>query len=201
MYVAIVPNRNSPPAVLLRESYRKDGKVLKRTIANISHLSPEQIAALKLSLSGKKLVPVEEAFSIERSLPHGNVKAVLGTLKNLGLDKMISSRRCRERDIIVALIVERLIHPGSKLATLRTLGTSTLSEDLELADVDVHEIYAALAWLTKRQPFIEKNLAKAHLVKAGWLSTIFPAAHTMARHARLQHSPVVRKAERKVFPV
>ena len=163
----IVPNRNSPPAILLRESYSKDGKVLKRTIANISHLSPEQIAALKLSLSGKKLVPVEEAFSIERSLPHGNVKAVLSTLKNLGLDKMISSRRCRERDILVALIVERLIHPGSKLATLRTLGSSTLAEDLELADVDVHEIYAALAWLTKRQPFIEKNLAKAHLSEGG----------------------------------
>ncbi len=80
---------------------------------------------------------------------------------------MISSRRCRERDIIVALIVERLIHPGSKLATLRTLGSSTLAEDLELADVDVHEIYAALAWFTKRQPFIEKNLAKAHLSEGG----------------------------------
>jgi transposase len=167
MYVAIVPNRNSPPAILLRESYRKDGKVLKRTVANISHLSPEKIAAIKLALSGKKLVPVGEAFSIERSLPHGNVKAVLGTLKNLGLDKTISSRRCRERDIIVALIVERLIHPGSKLATLRTLGSSTLADDLELADVDVHEIYAALAWLTKRQPFIEKNLAKAHLSEGG----------------------------------
>lgn len=80
-YLAIFPNRNSPPAVLLRESYRKDGKFLKRTIANISRLSPERIAALKLALSGKTLVPIEEAFSIERSLPHGNVKAVLGTLK------------------------------------------------------------------------------------------------------------------------
>ncbi len=172
MYVDIVPNRNSPPAILLRESYRIDGKSAKRTIGNISHMSMEDALALKKFLGKKKKEQKEILFQgmnfkIERSLPHGNVKAVLGTLKNLGLDKMISSKRCRERDIIVALIVERLIHPGSKLATLRTLGSSTLSEDLHLADVDVHEIYAALAWLTKRQSFVEKNLAKAHLSEGG----------------------------------
>jgi len=172
MYVDIVPNRNSPPAALLRESFRENGKSAKRTIANISHLPMEDVLALKKFL-GKKREERREIlfdgmkFKIKRSLPHGHVKAVLGTLKKLGLDKMIYSRRCRERDIIVALIVERLIHPGSKLASARTLGCSTLAEDLDLTDVGLDEVYSALAWLNERKSRIEKKLASAHLNEGG----------------------------------
>lgn len=132
----------------------------------------EDILALKKFLSKKKEERREilfdgMQFKIKRSLPHGHVKAVLGTLKKLELDKMIYSRRCRERDIIVALIVERLIHPGSKLATTRTWGSSTLAEDLGLTDVGLDEVYSSLAWLNKRKSRIEKNLAAGHLSEGG----------------------------------
>ena len=172
MYVDIIPNRSSPPAVLLREAYRKNGKSAKRTIGNISHLPMEDVLALKKFLGKKKEEQREilfdgMKFKIERSLPHGHVKAVLGTLKKLGLDKMIYSRRCRERDIIVALIVERLIHPGSKLATTRTWGTSTLAEDLDLTDVGLDEVYSALAWFFNRKSRMENKLAAAHLSEGG----------------------------------
>lgn len=172
MYVDIVPNRTSPPAVLLREAYRKNGKSAKRTIGNISHLPMEDVLALKKFLGKKKEERREilfdgMEFKIERSLPHGHVKAVLGTLKKLGLDRMIYSRRCRERDIIVALIVERLIHPGSKLATTRTWDSSTLSEDLDLTDVGLDEVYSALAWLFNRKSRIENKLAAFHLSEGG----------------------------------
>src|SRR3990172_3142650 len=130
MYVAEIPNRSSPPAFLLRESYREGGKVKNRTLANLSHLPREQIEALRRILKGEKLAPVEEIFQIIRSLPHGHVAAVLGTLQRLRLDRWLSSRACQQRDVVCAMIVARILQPQSKLATARSLNAQTASTSL-----------------------------------------------------------------------
>ncbi len=119
MYVDIVPNRSSPPAVLLRESWREDGKVHKRTLANISHWSWEKVQTLRRLLRDEKLVPAEGMFRIEASLPHGHMAAILATLRAIGLERMIAPRRSRERDLVVAMIAQQLLHAGSKLADTR----------------------------------------------------------------------------------
>jgi hypothetical protein len=163
MYVDIVPNRNSPPTVLLREGWREGKKIRKRTIANITHWPAHKVEALRRVLRDEPLVPVAEAFVVERSMPHGHVEAVLGTIKRLELDRMISSRRCRERDLVVALIAERLIHPCSKLATTRLWHTTTLAEELGVGDADEDDLYEAMDWLVERQARIEGKLAARHL--------------------------------------
>ena len=167
MYIAKVPNRNSPPAYLLRESYRENGKVKNRTLANLSALPIEQIEAIRRVLKGEKLLPAEEAFQIRRSTPHGHAAAVMGTAKKLGLDRMLATRRNRQRDLVMAMIVARVLNPGSKLATARGLSqqtrSSTLGEMLGLDHVDEDELYEAMDWLVQRQPSIEKRLAKKHL--------------------------------------
>jgi len=167
MYIERVPNRNSPPAVLLRESYRENGRVKKRTLANLSHLPDATIEGLRRVLRGDTVGAPEEAFSIQRSRPHGHVAVVLGTLKKLGLDRLLASRRCPERDRAVALIASRVLAPNSKLATARTLegasATSTLGEMLGLEQVEAEDLYAAMDWLAPRQAKIEKALAKRHL--------------------------------------
>ena len=167
MYIDIVPNRGSPPAVLLRESFREGSRTRKRTLSNLSHWPAEQIEALRRVLKGEPLVPVDELFSIERSLPHGHVQAVLGTMRKLGLEQIIASKRSRERDLIVALVVERILHPGSKLASTRTWNNSTLAEDMGIEDADVEDVYLALDWLLKRQQRIEKKLAGRYLSEGG----------------------------------
>jgi transposase len=163
MYVERVPNRNSPPAILLREARREGSKVRKRTIANLSHWPPEKIEALRRLLKGETLVSPHDLFCIERSLPHGHVEAVLGTARKLGLDTLLASRRCRERDLVMAMIVEQLIHPCSKLATTRLWHTTTLAEELGVGDADENELYRALDWLLVRQERIESKLATRHL--------------------------------------
>jgi hypothetical protein len=163
MFIDIVPNRNSPPAVLLREGWREGGKVKKRTIANLSSLPREQVELLRLVLKGKKLAPVEEVFGVARSTPHGHVAAVLGVLRKLGVDSLLASRPCRERDVIVALLVERLLFPASKLASVRLWRQSTLAGEMGVADATVDEVYRALDWLFARQARIEKKLAGRHL--------------------------------------
>src|SRR5580658_8772747 len=133
MYVATIPNRKSPPAILLRESYRLDGKVKTRTLANISHLAPTQIEALRSALSGSATAPatpLPDAFRISRSLPHGHVAAVLGCLRNLHLDVILDPTPSRERDLVIAMIVARIIAPASKLATARGLNADTLHHSL-----------------------------------------------------------------------
>ena len=167
MYIEKVPNRNSPPAILLRESWREGKKTCKRTLANLSHWPKGKIETLRRLLRDEKLVPMGEAFVIKRSLPHGHVRAVLGGLRKLGLDRVIGSKRSRERDLVVALVVERLLHPGSKLATTRTWKASTLAEDLAVGDADVEEVYSALEWLLARQKRIEAKLAARHLCEGG----------------------------------
>ena len=119
MYIDIVPNRNSKPAVLLREGWREGKKTVKRTIANLSHWPDEDVEALRLLLRGERLVPKGEVFSIERSIPHGHVQAVLGVMGKLGMDALLVSRPCRERDLVMAMIAQRLLDPCSKLATTR----------------------------------------------------------------------------------
>jgi len=167
MYIDKVPNRKSPPAILLRESYRDGGKSRKRTLANISHWPREQIEALRRVLRGETLVPPGEAFAVERSLPHGHVKAILGTVRKIGLDEIIAARRSRERDLVIAMIVERLIYGGSKLAATRHWHTTTLARELSVEDADADEVYAAMDWLLKGQNRIENKLARRHLAEGG----------------------------------
>ena len=163
MYIDDVPNRNSPPAILLRQSRREGGKMVKTTIANLSKCPPEAIEVLRLALRGVQLVPKDEVFSIERSTPHGHVQAVLGMIRRLGVDTLLASRPCRERDVVVAMIAQRLLDPASKLATTRLWHTTTLAQQLGVEDADANELYDALDWLVQRQARIEKKLARRHL--------------------------------------
>lgn len=165
MYIAKVPNRNSPPTYLLRESYRENGKVKNRTLANLTALPLAQIELLSRVLQGETLVPASDAFRMIRSLPHGHVRAVLAMLGRLGLESLISSRPCRERDLVVAMITQRILCPSSKLAATRLWETTTLAEELGVGDTDVDELYAALDWLLQRQKRIENKLAKRHLIE------------------------------------
>jgi len=178
MYVAVVPNRNSPPAVLLRESYREHGEVRNRTLANLSHWPAVQVAALRQVLKGSLAAGASPAdFEILRSLPHGHVAAVVGSLGKLGLDSIIEPVPVRQRDLIVAMIAARLLDPSSKLATARSLHPDTLSsslgEFLGLGATQEDELYRAMDWLLERQPAIEAALAKRHLARrVAWCFTI-----------------------------
>ena len=163
MYVEIVPNRNSRPAILLREGWREGKKVCKRTIANLTDWPARKVELLRRVLKDEPLVAPTEAFAIERSLPHGHVEAVLETIRRSGLDRLIGAKRSRERDLVVAMIAERLVFPCSKLATTRMWHTTTLAEQLEVADADEDALYAAMDWLLARQGRIEKKLAARHL--------------------------------------
>ena len=169
MYVEKIPNRNSPPCALIRESFREDGKVHKRTLANISHLPDETVEQIRKLLKGGSVVEsFQDSFKIIRSLPYANVKAVLSVLKQTGLNKMISSSpQSKNHKLIIAMIVSRIINPGSKLATVRSLNqetcSSVLSDLLNLPDVNENDLYYAMDWLLKRQVKIELSLADKHL--------------------------------------
>ena len=163
MYVEVVPNRNSRPAILLREGK----KVCKRTIANLTDWPARKVELLRRLLKDEPLVAPEEAFTIERSLPHGHVEAVLESIRHTGLDRLLGAKRSRERDLVVAMIAERLLFPCSKLATTRMWHTTTLAEQLGVADTDEDALYAAMDWLLERQGRIEQKLAKRHLVDGG----------------------------------
>jgi transposase len=165
MYIDTVPNRNSPPAILLRESYRDEKKVCKRTVANITKWPKQVINGLKELLRGKTLVPQNELIVIEKSSPHGHVKAILGTLRKLKLDAIICSTPCRERNLVLAMIIERLIYPCSKLATTRVWHSTTLAQQLSIADATEEDLYAAMDWLFARQKKIENKLAKKHITE------------------------------------
>lgn len=168
MYIEAVPNRNSPPAILLRESYRQDGKVRKRTICNLSDWPAAHIEGLRGVLKGGVVIPAErDAFTVTRSLPHGHVAAALGTARKIGLDGVLGPDRDRCRDLALALVIGRILEPASKLATARALSSTTaawsLGQMLGLGEVDEDELYDALDWLRERQPVIETALAKRHL--------------------------------------
>src|SRR5947209_12613981 len=166
MYIENVPNRDSPTAVLLRESYREDGKVKKRTLLNLSHWPPDLVEGLRILLKGGHAVP-GGGLAFSRSLPEGQVAAVLGPVRHIGLDKLLGRVEPRLCDLVLARLVSRIIHPASKLATARDLDAATASTSLgrvlDLGPVDEDELYAALDWLGERQAAIETALAKRHL--------------------------------------
>ena len=168
MYIETVPNRNSRPAILLREGWREGSRTRKRTLANLTDWPAEKIQALQAVLKGnyRNLAP-GEGFSIERTRPHGHVAAVLGSLPRLKLDRLLAPQRSPERDAVIAMIVARVLEPRSKLATARELRAATLSstlgELLDLSDSDEELLYRAMDWLLPRQDKIERTLAKRHL--------------------------------------
>src|ERR1700730_1232224 len=163
MYSESVPNRGSPPAILLREGWRDGKKTHKRTLANLSAWPPHKIELFRRVLRDELLVSPAALFETERTLPHGHVEAVLGTIKTLGLETVLAAKRSRERDLVVAMIAERLLHPCSKLATTRLWHTTTLAEELAVEDADEDDLYAAMDWLLARQDRIEQKLAARHL--------------------------------------
>jgi transposase len=170
MYIATIPNRNSRPAILLRESYREGGTVKNRTLANLTEWPAARIESFRQVLRGAPAaapVPLAEAFEIVRSRPHGHVAAVLGTVCRLGLDGVLSATRGHPRQLVLAMLVARLLAPRSKLATARALDpatlTSTLGEVLGVSAADADELYTALDWLLARQAAVEQALARRHL--------------------------------------
>jgi hypothetical protein len=168
MYVAVIPNRGSPPAILLRESYREDGKTKNRTLANLSGWPSERVELLRAVLRGDKLLPAAEAVQIQRALPHGHVLAALATARRIKLEDLLPRRAPqRRRDLAQALIVGRLLEPAAKLATARMLDGQTASHSLGdvlgLGAVTARELYATLDWLGAEQDFIEASLARRHL--------------------------------------
>jgi transposase len=195
MYVDTVPNRNSPPAILLRESSRQGGRILKRTLANLSDWPPAQVDLLRRVLKGESLVSPADALLIERSLPHGHVAAALGTLRRLGLEQTLARTRSPQRDLVCAMIVARILAPASKLATARGLAAQTaissLGAILELDKVDEDHLYDAMDWLRTRQTPVEDKLAQRHLQDGSLVLYDVSSTYFEGRHcplARFGHS-------------
>jgi hypothetical protein len=167
MYITRVPNRDSPPAVLLRESYREGGKVKNRTLANLSSWPEAKVEALSRALKGLPPAGLEGMVEVSRSLPHGHVAAVLGTARALGLEELIDPVPSRRRDLVTAMAVAQVIAPDSKLAIARGLreetAASSLGEVLHLGGCDEDDLYAAMDWLAGRQEKVEDALAARHL--------------------------------------
>jgi len=191
MYIDTVPNRNSPPAVLLRESSRQGHKIVKRTLANLSDWPAAQVDRLRRVLRGESLVSPSDALQIARSLPHGHVAAALGTLRRIGLEQTLARTRSPQRDLACAMIVARLLAPASKLATARCLAdqtaTSSLGAILERDSVDEDQLYAALDWLLARQTHIENKLAQRHLQEGSLVLYDATSTYFEGRRCPLAH--------------
>ena len=154
---------------LLRRSYREGGKVKNETVGNLSHLPVEVIDAIRAMLAGRRLIDLDQDFVIERSLPHGHVGAVLGVLRDLDLERLLGRERCRQRDLVVAMIAQRLIGPGSKLSGTRRFSQTTLGQELGLGEVSEAELLDAMDWLLERQDRIQATLARRHLAGEGFV--------------------------------
>lgn len=168
MYVERVPNRNSPPAVLLRRSYREGGKVRKETLANLSKWPDELVENFRILLQGGVAVPsLDDAFRIVRSRPHGHVAAVVGSARKLGFEQLLDRKPSRNRSLATAMVLARILDPDSQLATaqglIRETLADTLAEELDVQDADADELGAALDWLLARQAGIERRLTRKHL--------------------------------------
>lgn len=164
MYIDVIPNRNSPPAILLRETQREGKKTVKTTLANLSALPPDAIAALRIILKGGQLVEASaKQFGVERSLPCGHVRAIKDAMERLGMTELISSKPCHERNVVLAMIAQRIVRPGSKLESAALFADTTLADDFNVTNVDEDDLYAAMDWVLERQSFIEKKLAKRHI--------------------------------------
>ena len=189
MYVESVPNRNSPPALLLRESSREGNKIRKRTLANLSSWSHAQVESLRRVLRGEVLIPAEQQLQITRSLPHGHVAAVLGTIYRIGLHKHIDASASSQRNLVLAMIAARILEPRSKLATARGLdpqtASSSLAEMLALGPLSEDDLYAAMDWLLERQPRIEKRLAAQHLEEGALVLYDISSTYFEGRHCPL----------------
>lgn len=193
MYIDEVPNRKSPPAVLLRSGRREGGKVRLQTLANLSHWPRAKIEALRRLLRDEPvgLVGSPECLTVTSSLPHGHVAAVLGALRHLELDQMLASKRCRQRDIILALITARILFPASKFQSMRHWHHCTLGSELDVLDVEKDELYEALDWLVKRQSRIEDKLASRHLAEGSSVLYDLSSSYYYGEHcslARFGHS-------------
>jgi transposase len=162
MHIDGVPNRSSRPTYLLRESYREGKKVCKRTLANLSALSDEQIESIRAVLAGQSVRPVEQLWQTLRSRPHGAVQAVRVAMQRLGFESLIASRAAPERDVVCAMVVARILAPHTKLATTRWWHTTTLPEEYGVIETDETDLYAAMDWLLARQGAIQKKLAARH---------------------------------------
>ena len=184
MYVATVPNRNSPPAILLRESYREGGKVKTRTLGNISSLPPEQIEGIRRVLRGEQVF-TEGDLEILASRAHGSVSLVLGAMHRAGLAAVVAPRRSRERDVVMAMIAGRLLMPKTKLATTRAWQTTTLPELLEVDDATENDLYAAMDWLLENQPAIERRLAGKYLKDGAIVLYDISSSYLTGRHCPL----------------
>ena len=167
MHIHVIPNRDSPPTVLLRESYRDGKTVKKRTLANLSALPVDQIELIRQVLRGEKLVAPASLFEIDASRHHGHVQAVWLAMQRLGLPQLLSTRPCAERQRVLAMIAARILSPHSKLATTRWWDTTTLPELFELDACDEQALYAAMDWLLERQDAIQGKLAQRHLQPGG----------------------------------
>ena len=200
MYIDVVPNRASPPAILLRESVREGRTIRKRTIANLSHWPPAQVELLRRVLRGETLVAPQDAWEIIRSRPHGHVAAVLGTLRRLEVDHLLGAHRSRPRDLCEALIVARLLDPRSKLATARGLGDETLfsslGEAVGVTDADEDALYQAMDWLGARQGRIEAALATRHLQDGALVLYDVTSTYFEGRTCPLAHRGFDRDAKR-----
>ena len=167
MYIATVPNRSSPPAILLRESFRENGKVKSRTLANLSKLPKEALELLKRHLAGQRHVSMDEAFRHVKSWHHGHVQAVRRAMKQLDFERLIGPARSRERDLVLALVTARILAPQSKLATTRSWQVTSLPQAFEVGDAHEDDLYAAMDWLLTQQEDIEARLASRHLKEGG----------------------------------
>ena len=163
MYVEVVPNRGSPPAILLREGKREGSKVRKRTLANLSGWPPAKVDALRKLLKNLPLVSPDQAFSIVSSRPHGHVELVLQAFRRLGLPALLDRSPSPQRSAVLAMIAQRLLQPASKLATTRLWHSTTLAAELALEEADEETLYAAMDWLLQRQDRIQRRLARRHL--------------------------------------
>ena len=200
MYIESVPNRNSPPAILLREGWREGGKVKKRTLANLSKWPKAKVDTLRRLLKNEPLVGREEAFDIVRSKPHGHVAAVLGTLRKLRLERTIAGADSPERRRVLAMIVARILDPGSKLAAARGLAGATASDSLAdtlgLEDCDEDDLYAAMDWLLERQDAIERRLARRHLEDGALVLYDLTSVYLEGRHCPLGRRGYSRDGKR-----
>jgi hypothetical protein len=185
MYIERVPNRGSRPTILLREGRREGLRVIKRTVANLSDWPEQRVESLRRVLADERLVGIDELVTVERSLAHGHAEAILGTIRKIGLDSLIASKRSRERDLVVAMIAERLIAPASKLGTTRLWKNTTLGEDLGVRDAEVDELYSALDWLLDRQDRIERKLAHQHLGEGARVLYDVSSSFYYGRHCTL----------------
>lgn len=170
---------------LLRRSYREGGKVKNETVGNISHLPDEVVELVRQALAGQQFVQADAAFTIERSLPAGHVQAVLAMARRLDLARLLGRESCRERDLCLAMIVQRVISPGSKLATSRALAQSTLADQLDVVGADEDDLYTALDWLGERQEQIERRLARRHLADGDLVLYDVSSSYFEGRHCPL----------------